>query len=302
MAVIVPVQPYCQGVANGLVEPGFWQFLGRYYTGYPWPARAFDGWEHGFTWNHLWYLAYLWCYTMVLIALQRPLASRAGERLRAAFAGLRGWRLLVWPTAPLLVIMATLQPHFPQNNALIHDWYAHATYFTVFLYGWWLASTDGLWHELARLRKFSLAAALCLFSLYIAVRMSTSDDVSPLVNLALMLLRNLYLWTALCTILGWGHQCLDRPFRWLPWATEAVYPWYILHQSLIVLLAYWLVPLKLGAVVEPLLVVCGTVAGCWLITSGLLARLDWLRPCFGLKRNTPRRSDTTMAGLPHAHR
>ena len=78
---------------------------------------------------------------------------------------------------------------------------------------------------------------------------------------------------------------LNRPFRWLPWATQAVYPWYILHQSLIVELAYWLVPIKLGPVLEPLLVGFGTVAGCWLITAGLVVRVEWLRACFGLKPN-----------------
>ena len=45
MVVVIPIQPYCQGVANGLVEPGFLRFLGRYFSGYAWPAGAFDGWE-----------------------------------------------------------------------------------------------------------------------------------------------------------------------------------------------------------------------------------------------------------------
>jgi hypothetical protein len=52
---------------------------------------------------------------------------------------------------------------------------------------------------------------------------------------------------------------------------------------LIVLLAYWLVPLKLGAVAEPLLVGVGTVLGCWVITAGLIQRVGWIRPLFGLK-------------------
>jgi len=47
--VVVPIQPYCQGVANGLVEPGFPTFLTNYYNGHKWPENAFDGCEHGFT-------------------------------------------------------------------------------------------------------------------------------------------------------------------------------------------------------------------------------------------------------------
>lgn len=94
----------------------------------------------------------------------------------------------------------------------------------------------------------------------------------------------------LCAILGFGHVLLNRPFRWLPWATESVYPWYILHQSLIVLLAYWLVPMKLGPAVEPLLIGAGTLVMCALLTSGLIARVGWLRPLFGLKRMAAQRA------------
>ena len=93
--------------------------------------------------------------------------------------------------------------------------------------------------------------------------------------------------SALCSILGWAHAWLNRPFRWLPWANEAVYPWYVLHQSLIVLCAYWLLPSQLGPVLEPLLVLAGTIAGCWLLHGFVIRRSRWLRPLFGLKMLRP---------------
>ena len=49
MAVIVHYQPYEQGVANGLIAPGFGAFLLRYYSGSTWPPGAFDGWHAGVT-------------------------------------------------------------------------------------------------------------------------------------------------------------------------------------------------------------------------------------------------------------
>jgi len=285
MLVVVPIQPYCQGVANGLVAPGFGPFLARYYTGAAWPAHAFDGWQHGYTWNHLWYLAYLWSYTLLLALLQPALRSRAGQRLRSAFSGLRGARLLLWPALPLLLYTVTLQQRFPDTHELINDWYVHAMYFTVFLYGWWLANDDALWQELAQLRRPALWAALACGSAYLAlvVAYRASEDIAPWLQWLIWALRNLYVWLTLCAILGWGHALLNRPFRWLPWATQSVYPWYLLHQSLIVLLAYWLVPLKIGPVAEPLLIGAGTVLGCWLLSSGLIARTSWLRPLFGLR-------------------
>jgi peptidoglycan/LPS O-acetylase OafA/YrhL len=276
--VIVPVQPYVQGIANGAVEPGYLQFLGDYFGGRQWPQGAFDGWEHGFTWNHLWYLVYLWCYTMVFAALLPML-----RRLPNPFARLRGGWLLTVPALPLLFYTLALQPHFEDTGDLIHDWYRHAVYFTVFLYGWWLGSASGVWDELVRLRKRALSAALVLAAVYLGMVFGLSDDLPEWVGLIGRTVRNLYIWTALCAILGLSKAYLDKPFRWLPWATQAVYPWYVLHQSLILLIAYWVLPLHLGPVAEPLLVFAGTIAGCWLLHEFVIRRIAWLRPCFGLK-------------------
>jgi peptidoglycan/LPS O-acetylase OafA/YrhL len=281
--VIVPVQPYVQGVSNGLVEPGFGAFLVRYFSGYPWPEEAFDGWEHGFTWNHLWYLAYLWIYTLVLALLARPLASDAGQRLRAAFTGLRGWKLLVLPALPLFAYTVVLQPLFPDDGDFVHDWYRNAVYFTVFLYGYLMARDTALWEELQGLRRATLAVAAWTFLAYIVLVLWLPQDIAAPIQALVWALRNLYIWTMLAAILGWSFHALNRPFRWLPWANDNVYPWYMLHQSLIVLLAYWLIPLKLHAGVEALVVLAGTVAGCWTI-SAAVRRIDWLRPLFGLKR------------------
>lgn len=284
---IVPIQPYAQGVANGLVEPGFGQFLVNYYTGHPWPTGAFDGWEYGFTWNHLWYLVYLLVYTVLLAVLQPVLNSRPGRALQSGFGALRGWRLLLYPAVLFFGLTLSLQIFFPQTHNLIWDWYFHLRYFSMFLIGFWLARSDALWTELLRLRRVALAAALAVFAVYY-IAIEIVPNPAPYSSLVIIwILRNLYLWLALAAILGWAHALLNRPFRWLAFANEAVYPWYILHQSVIVLLAYWLLPLNLGPVVEPLLVMVGTIATCWVLHVGVIRRVGWLRVCFGMKPAQP---------------
>ena len=284
MAVIVPIQPYAQGVGNGLVAPGFGQFLLDYYSGKPWPRGAFDGWEHGSTWNHLWYLAYLWVYTLALTLLARPLESRLGKQLRSRFAGLRGAALILLPVLPFCLYSFTLQPLFPDNGDFVHDWYRNAVYFTVFLYGYVVAREAGFWAEATRLRWATLACATAIFGVrMVLVSIYPGDTPAPASIEALALvLRNLYMWSMLLTILGWAHACLNRPFRWLPWANENVYPWYLLHQSLIIGFAYALLPLRMHAALEAAVVLLLTVAGCWSI-SALVRRVGWLRPLFGLK-------------------
>ena len=64
---------------------------------------------------------------------------------------------------------------------------------------------------------------------------------------------------------------------------EAVFPFYIIHQTIIVLVEYWLLPLHLAPLAEFAILVLATIAGCW--TFYLVGRrIDWLRPLIGLKR------------------
>ena len=282
MLVIVPFQPYAQMLAKGLVEPGFGDFVLRYFSGGPWPRGAFDGSDFGLTWNHLWYLPYLWAYTTLLILLLPLLASAAGQRLRQAFVSLRGGRLLLLPALPVLLYSLALWPHFKPTHDLIHDGWLHAVYFTLFLYGYWIGVDQGFWAETTRLRWHSLALSIGLLCSLMGLRGSGVGE-SQAGAQTLRLIADLSMWSAIVSILGWAHLKLNRPWPWLQWASESVYPWYILHQSMIVALVVWLAPLQLGPVVEPVLLVAGTVLGCWGVTSAV-RRVDWLRPLFGLKR------------------
>lgn len=280
MAVVVPFQPYAQALANGYVEPGFGAFLARYFTGGPWPAQAFDGARPGITWNHLWYLAYLCVYTMVLLLARPLLESGPGLRLRAAFLRLRGPGLVVLPLVPLLLASLLLWPWFPPTHALLDDAWLHAVYFTLFLYGYWIGTDADWWAEVMRRRWQWLAVALVAVSLHFLLRGAGAP------RLAVRLAADLYLWTAILAILGFSHRHLNRPWRWLPWSREAVYPWYVLHQTLIIVIVFWLAPLSVGPLLEPALVILGTAAGCWGLTA-VIRRVGWLRPLFGLPPARP---------------
>lgn len=290
MAVVVPYQAYAQGVAQGLIEPGFGAFLLRYYSGGPWPAGAFDGWDFGVTWNHLWYLPYLWVYTALLLALH-PLLARGRRR----FVALRGARLLVLPVLPLALYSLTLWPRFPPSHDLVHDAWLHAVYFTLFVYGWWLGVDPPLWAEIVRLRRRALALAVLAFGLYAVCRTGVGG-IAPSVPTA-RLVADVYRWAVILAVLGHAGHHLNRPWPWLAWARESVYPWYLLHQTLIVAALVWLVPLRLGPVLEPVAVLGFTVAGCWLLTDGAVRRLRWLRPLFGLGP-APRAARATQTPRP----
>ncbi|MBD8528152.1 acyltransferase family protein [Pseudomarimonas arenosa] len=281
MLVIVPPQAYFQALANSATEPGYVDFLLRYFSFQPWPEDAFSGSEIGITWNHLWYLPYLWLYTLLLIPLSRLLRSDSPTvaRLRA----LRGWKLVVLPTLPLLVYGLTLFPVFGGiKHDLLTDGYAHAMFFTFFLYGYLIGRDPGLWQALSSMRWWSLGLAILAFVVLRVVNEWLPEDRDLLQQVIGGWAVYLNRWLWLMAVLGWAHRLLNRPFSWLPYATEAVYPWYILHQTLIVVAGVYLSRLGLGPVWEPIAVILATMAGCALLHELLIRRISWLRPLFGL--------------------
>ena len=308
MLFIVPIQSYCEAVRNGAVPTGFGHFMQRYLQLKPWPNGGWTGASHGVTWNHLWYLAYLWLYTLVLLALLPVLESGIGKRVQAWLASRSlAWMILL-PTTLFFGYLQFLMPRFPETHALVGDWYLHAEYSSVFLFGYLMSRQQDFWERVGRWRWKTLPVALLGITVELGLRavgrgLLLPDDVPEWLTALPWggiehAGRALYMWAALLAIFGWGVTWLNRPFRWLPYATEAVYPWYILHQSLIVLLAYWLIPLKLGGGVESALVVGGTIAGCLLLHEFVIRRVGFLRPLFGLKRK--RNSNLAHTAMPPA--
>jgi hypothetical protein len=269
MAVIVAPQCYYEALAKGLIEPGFGRFMVQYLTFQDFPGDAWGG-ENMivWTWNHLWYLAYVLVYTLVLIAFTAVFPGAIAS-LRQVVGKMRGPWLILVPVAMLLVYGTFVFPLAPYiSHALIDDWYAHAMYGSFFLLGFLIGRSEGLWAEISRLRYVTLAGAVTMF-----VILNFTDNM-------LVIYLNRWLW--LLAVFGLAFHWLNRPFRWLRYATEAVYPWYILHQTITIVLGYNLAKWALGPVVEPLLVVGGTIIGCLLLHEFVIRRSRILRPLFGL--------------------
>ena len=118
--------------------------------------------------------------------------------------------------------------------------------------------------------------------MYFAI-VGTWVEVPELAKLPMRFVFAIQQWCAVVAAFGFARLHLNRDHPWRAPLTEAVFPLYILHQTLIVALAWWLIPMRLGAGVEATLMVTGTIAGCLLLHEGLIRRSGWLRPLFGLK-------------------
>lgn len=293
IVAVVSLQAYCEAVDKGDVAPGLGAFLWRYWQFQPWPGASFSGAAYGFTWNHLWYLAYLLPYTllaMVLASLLRPLrdimpSAPLGDRWVATL----GLSLpVLWLSWALLAVL----PAHPPTHALVGDLYVHAESLPLFLGGFLAARWQRGWDLLVRGRRLTLVLALIGVTVELGIRaLARMPEVADLPSWLLSLPwaqtervgRALYTWCALLAIFGWAQVVLSRPWRGLGYCREAVFSWYILHQTVLIGLLYALRPLQLGPWLEPALVLAGTVAGCLLIHELLVRRVRWLRPLFGLR-------------------
>ena len=71
--------------------------------------------------------------------------------------------------------------------------------------------------------------------------------------------------------------------------TEAVFPFYIIHQTLIVVVGWWLRGADLPMLADFLILVAATVAGCWAFYL-IGRRIPLIRPLIGLRRHASKRT------------
>jgi surface polysaccharide O-acyltransferase-like enzyme len=293
MFVIVPPQAYFEVVEKVGYQGGYAEFMRLYVTSYGGFCRGDDCLRMP-TWNHLWFVSYLWAYTMVIGGIAWALG---GARLQACADALgrclTGWKIIVLPAAVLAVARYALVERFPTTHALVDDWYSHAQYFFLFVLGVMLATQNGFWAKVDHLRWTSLGVWLATWALVVIYwSIPEALQATPEVARWKMVMRALYClgqWTPMLAICGFGHRHLGFDSAKRRYLTEAVFPVYILHQTLIVTMAHWLKPVKLAPGIEGVFLIVLTFA----ISFGVfevVRRIAVLRPLFGLGRTTSQTS------------
>lgn len=294
MLVIVPPQAYFELLGSGYpggYHDGYLAFWGRYLQA---DGSFCD--DKGClllpTWNHLWFVAYLWAYTVMLWLLLR-LAPRALSRLGGCLGVLlsSGTGLLLGPALVLALARMLLIGRFEPTHALVDDWYNHVQYFFLFLLGYLIATDARVWDRIEATRWPALALALAGYG-FITLYFGHYVEIAPssAMRQAQRAAWAVNQWATIIAILGFARRLVpgDGPAR--RYLTGAVFPVYILHQTVTVALAWNLRPLALPPALEgPLLVVL--TFGLSLAGYECVRRVGWLRPLFGLRPRQRRPAD-----------
>lgn len=279
--VIVPPQSWAEVTEAVGYHGGYLHFMRLYAEGYGGFCR--EDCLRIPTWNHLWFVAYLWCYTMVAALAWWTIPQRWIDRASGALArALRGPGLIALPVAWLAAIRVLLVARFPDTHALVDDWFLHANYLSVFALGLLLARQAAVWEEIRRQRWIALALALVGYAV-VETWFSHYDELKSLEWLH-QLQRVAYAldeWCAIVAALGFARQWNPADSAVRRYLTEAIFPFYIVHQTAIVLLAHFMKPLGLRPLVEGPLLIAATAATCF-ASFELVRRVGWMRPLFGL--------------------
>jgi glucans biosynthesis protein C len=273
---IVPPQVYFERLDKGQFSGGYFDF---------WPSKAFIGVypEGNFSWHHLWFLPYLLLFSLVLIPVFLYLRQNPNAWILRKMRILAGQTFgLFWLIIPLYFWESLLEPFFPSTHALWGDWFNVVNYITLFFYGFLLISVkDVFWKTVMENRRKYLYMGLVGFTLMIGLRILYAD--STLIHFIEAWFKVINLWAWILTLFGYTATYLNRPSKTLTYANEAVYPFYILHQTIMIAIGYYLMHLAWGFWPKFLLMVVGTFGISWIVYEFGIRRWKWIRPLFGLK-------------------
>ncbi len=288
LALVVTPQLYVAALHHGF-QGSFFDWLPAFFTFNPDNLGAYDG----MNWSpaHLWFILYLFLLSLIALPLLLLLRSGPGKRLAGGLAAAgRPGALLVVPAALALALW------------LMFDVEPNPLYFLVwFLAGYLMLAEPRLGALLSRVK----GPALLLGSVGLLLNILWQADAWPLLAgvprlVAEGLRKTLFAWLVIAGLLGYARDALAGPprSRWalalVAYLGEASYPFYILHQTVIVILGYYLLPAALASVWKYLLVVVLTYALTLGIYDVAIRRTNGTRFLFGM-RPLPRKEERRVA-------
>lgn len=277
MLVIIPPQVYFERQFQGWSYTSFLEFYPTIFTsgGYP---------EGNLSWHHLWYIPYIFTYSILLVPLFLLLRTGKGRQVLALIRrGLCRTGALYLLCLPLAVSDLCLRPGWPGDaNNLVADWANFTGKALIFLTGFILCSGEDVWAAIERYRLRSVGLGLVSTAL---LYWCWYSEWAPegLAWQGYRVLRALNVWCWLLALLGLGRRHLSFNHPFLKYATEAVYPWYIMHQTVIVMIGYYVARWNLGLWWKYAVVLAAMTIVTGALHEFIIRRSRVLRPLFGLK-------------------
>jgi glucan biosynthesis protein C len=247
---------------------------------------------------HLWFLGFLFSFALITLPFFLWLKKEAGQSFISWVAKLseyRGGVLLL--IIPLALINSLLIPIFPNE----HDWADFIFQMSFFILGFVLFADKRFPHIIRRdcwlLLSVPTAIVLGLVGMYlIGIQVVEWSETPGIIQF--YILQFLGSAIALCyslTMLFVGMRFLDFTNRWLRYAQEAALPFFVIHQPVIIVIAFFVVQWNTGIPLKLITIVSGSFAFSIGMYELVVRRISPLRAMFGMKSKRPDEAQVTTA-------
>jgi peptidoglycan/LPS O-acetylase OafA/YrhL len=238
---------------------------------------------------HLWFLGYLFTFSLIALPLLLWLKGASGRGVISRLAALcahRGGILLF--ILPLLVAQLGLRPFYPDE----HSWADFCYYLVFFLSGYLFCADERFWQAIRRDRWLALAVGIvALLGLAVISALGEGEtwfwEPSEPWFYLIWTLAPIDAWCWSLFMLFIGMRFLDFSNKWLQYGQEAIVPFYLLHQPVIIVIAFYVVQWQAGVTVKMLAVIVGSFVVTLGIYELLVRRIAPLRTLFGMKSLRP---------------
>lgn len=236
MLLLVPIQVYLERLTQGF-KGNFLDFYPTVFTSGPYP-------QGNLSWHHLWFIAYLFVYD-VLFAPAFTWCIKNRHRLFFLHQFGRGARIYLLMLPSVIYFTGTVLI-FPETHALIDDWCWNVYWLLFLVCGFCCMCIPSLLYSLERNRRTSLTFALIAILIINYFRWNDLDPATDApdnmpATYAYLSLYPVVAWFWVFAAVGYGKRYLTKSVGSMPYINGALYPFYILHQTVIVLLAYYVV-------------------------------------------------------------
>ena len=295
--LLSPIQFYMEWIHKGWYSGSFPGFIPIFLQsrGHDLPLlfspRVFESFG-----SHLWFLAYLFFFSLLALPLFLWFKKDSGQRFIARLGGLGDRRggLLVF-VIPLLLVRLALQPAYSEYA----NWADFAYMLVYFISGFILYADERFIRAIRRDAWLTLVLGVSTMLIMmgtiiagVAAEWATTPGTPGFYFVWSVVVVNGWCWTTFA--LYFGMRLLDFSNRWLEYGQEAMLPFYLFHQPVIIAIAFfvvqWDISAQFGAAVDILVKQPIVVFGSFAVTLGLyevfLRRSPSARALLGMK---PRR-------------
>ncbi|MGA2517337.1 MAG: acyltransferase [Thermodesulfobacteriota bacterium] len=198
-----------------------------------------------FSFYHLWFLAVLFIFSLICLPLFLDLLGKGKSPLSALASRINSpWRLMLLLVLPLGLIDIFIYPGTFWGNRYSFGGWCLVAHLLFFISGYVLFVNPGMAEQVRKLRWFvgigAIAAAIALRPL-IGPLLNWGKNFGSANYAAAQVVQVLLTWCLLILFINLGRLVFTFRNKLLTYASEAVLPFYILHQTVIIVVGYYVV-------------------------------------------------------------